>query len=106
MFPHGLTRLACLETPSVNNTPYWLLALVLTRALWRHTARAQQPPAPMKIEAPADNKKDEPLVKAFSLDRAVQFLDAAAITWHQKNGCFSCHTNYSYLYARPAVSAQ
>lgn len=52
-----------------------------------------------------ENRKDEPLA-AFSLDKAVSFLDTAAVSWTKERGCFSCHTNYAYLYARPAVSAQ
>src|SRR5438874_7780935 len=82
MFPHGPTRIASLETPAVNNTLCWLLALALMLTPWSRAARAQETPAPTNLQPPADNKKDEPLAKAFSLDKAVQFLDAAAVTWH------------------------
>ena len=51
------------------------------------------------------NKLDEPVAKEFSLERAVHFLDSAALTWQKDRQCFTCHTNYAYLYARPAVSA-
>ena len=58
---------------------------------------------------PADldvNRKDEPLARRFSLDQATRFLDSAAVAWTQKKNCFSCHTNYAYLYARPAIEAK
>jgi squalene-hopene/tetraprenyl-beta-curcumene cyclase len=35
----------------------------------------------------------------------VRFLDAAALTWQKERKCFTCHTNYAQLYARPLVSA-
>jgi squalene-hopene/tetraprenyl-beta-curcumene cyclase len=58
---------------------------------------------PVKL---APNKADEPRIKAYSLDRAVEFLDAASLDWTRRRECFSCHTNYSYLYARPMIAAK
>ena len=55
------------------------------------------------LEAPGKNSADEPLAKEFSLSQAVQFLDAAALEWQQNRGCFTCHTNFAYLYARPGT---
>jgi squalene-hopene/tetraprenyl-beta-curcumene cyclase len=66
-------------------------------------------PTPLIADEPAkvaDNKPDEPRIKAYSLDRAVDFLDAAALEWTRKRECFSCHTNFAFLYARPTVSAK
>jgi len=57
------------------------------------------------VQDPGENRKDEPLAKEFSLDRAAGFLDAAALQWQKQRQCFTCHTNYAYLYARPSVSA-
>lgn len=54
---------------------------------------------------PGPNKKDEALRKAYSLDEAVKFLDSASLTWQKKRQCFTCHTNFAYLYARPLVDA-
>jgi len=56
-------------------------------------------------DTPEANKKDEPLAKQFSLDQAATFLDGASLDWLENRKCFSCHTNYAYLYARPRVSA-
>jgi squalene-hopene/tetraprenyl-beta-curcumene cyclase len=63
---------------------------------------------PVTLETAADpgpNQKDEAIRAAFSLDQATQFLDSAALTWQKKRQCFTCHTNYAYLYARPLISA-
>jgi squalene-hopene/tetraprenyl-beta-curcumene cyclase len=57
------------------------------------------------VIAPSANIKDEPLAKKFSLEKAVHFLDSASINWQKKRKCFTCHTNYAFLYARPAVSS-
>ena len=57
------------------------------------------------VTNPGPNQLDEPVAKEFSLERAVHFLDSAALTWQKDRQCFTCHTNYAYLYARPAVSA-
>ncbi|HXT58985.1 MAG TPA: prenyltransferase/squalene oxidase repeat-containing protein [Pirellulales bacterium] len=55
--------------------------------------------------APQPNRADEPLAKAFSLKRAVDFMDSAALDWQKSRQCFTCHTNYAFLLARPAISA-
>ncbi len=59
-----------------------------------------------KYTPPADNSKDEPKAKEFSLAKAVGFLDHAALQWTDKRGCFACHTNYAYLYVRPMLDAK
>jgi squalene-hopene/tetraprenyl-beta-curcumene cyclase len=53
---------------------------------------------------PAANSAAEALAKSFSLDASVRFLDQAALDWTKRHDCFTCHTNYAYLMARPAVS--
>jgi|GEM_PF-6186273 len=55
---------------------------------------------------PAPNAVDEPRADRFSLDKAVAFLDQASLEWTASRKCFTCHTNYAYLMARPAVSAE
>lgn len=52
---------------------------------------------------PAPAKPDEPLAKAYSFDKAVDFLDSVTRSWVQSNQCFSCHTGYPYLLARQSV---
>lgn len=62
--------------------------------------RAQEP---VKL---GPNRSDEPAIKAYSLDKAVEFLDAAALQWTRQRECFTCHTNVAFLYARPTISAK
>jgi squalene-hopene/tetraprenyl-beta-curcumene cyclase len=75
-----------------------LLNLVAVSAL-----RADDEPGP---KSAGDNRPDEPRIAAFSLDKGVEFLDRAALDWTRKRECFSCHTNFAFLYSRPAVSAK
>lgn len=52
------------------------------------------------------NRPDEPLAEKFSIDRAAKFLDATSLKWQKQRKCMTCHTNYAYLYARPAISSE
>lgn len=56
------------------------------------------------VTAPPANRADEPLASQFSLAAATEFLDSASLHWINERKCFTCHTNYSYLMARPMVS--
>ena len=58
------------------------------------------------VTPPEPNQFDEPLAAEFSLDAAVRFLDQSALDWTKSRQCFTCHTNYAYLLARPAISAE
>ncbi|WP_010582060.1 prenyltransferase/squalene oxidase repeat-containing protein [Schlesneria paludicola] len=53
---------------------------------------------------PGPNRRDEPMASEFSLEKATSFLDSAALQWQKDRKCFTCHTNYAHLYARPAKS--
>ena len=65
-------------------------------------AGAAEPAKPSPLAELGPNRKDEPLAKNFSVERATRFLDNAALAWQNEKKCFTCHTNYAYLYARPA----
>lgn len=67
--------------------------------------QADEPVTLENAKVPASNKTDEPLAKEFSLDKAVAFLDSASLTWQRDRKCFTCHTNYAFLYSRPMVDA-
>ena len=54
---------------------------------------------------PEPNRADEPLAEKFSMKRALHFLDSASLEWQQSWQCLTCHTNISYLMARPTVAA-
>jgi squalene-hopene/tetraprenyl-beta-curcumene cyclase len=68
-------------------------------------ARAVEPVTLENLVAPAANAADEPLAGEYSVERALHFLDSAALDWQKTRGCMTCHTNYAYLMARPAISA-
>lgn len=52
------------------------------------------------------NRADEPLRKTFSLSAAGEFLDHSATKWYETNKCFTCHTNFYYLMARPGIAGK
>ena len=54
------------------------------------------------VKAVSPNRADEPIAP-FSASKAADFLDSASIHWQKTHQCFTCHTNYSYLIARPAL---
>jgi len=47
---------------------------------------------------------DEPLAETFSLERAAQSLDTAAVTFTSRHRCLQCHVTMFYLAARPALA--
>ena len=86
---------------------WWLVASALVSAA-EPASTTEQDAAAVTLEnfvAPEPNRADEPLARDFSLQRAARFLDSAALYWHRSRQCFSCHTNYAFLMARPAISA-
>ena len=56
------------------------------------------------VVPPAANSADEPLLDEYSLSKATEFLDSASLQWQKQRKCFTCHTNFAYLYARPAIA--
>ena len=45
----------------------------------------------------------EPLARALSLKKTAELLDTVAVDWTRQRKCGTCHTNYPYLMARPAL---
>lgn len=56
-----------------------------------------------EADPPGPNQADEPLRPSWSPQRAAAFLDATALLWQKRWGCFTCHTNFAYLMARPSL---
>jgi squalene-hopene/tetraprenyl-beta-curcumene cyclase len=56
------------------------------------------------VTAPPPIAADEPLLGAFSLERAVLHLDQAALHWQKERQCGTCHTNFAHLMARPLLA--
>ena len=79
--------------------------IVLMLAAWATVLPAAEPVTLDNFEQPAANSATEPLAERFSLDQAAHFLDSASLDWQQSWQCFTCHTNVSYLIARPSISA-
>lgn len=45
----------------------------------------------------------EPMLGAYSEDKAGAFLDDVSLRWVRQNRCGTCHTTVSYLMARPLI---
>ena len=61
-----------------------------------HIGMADDPVKLANVSAPAPNRPEDPVVKAFSLDPAANFLDSASLQWQKQRRCMTCHTNYAY----------
>ena len=60
--------------------------------------------APGKASAiPPRPSPTEPVARSLSLKRSAEFLDAVSVEWTRQRKCGTCHTNYPYLMARPAI---
>lgn len=82
------------------------LAVVYASVGWSaHAAIAAEQVTLSNVRDPGPNRRDEPLAQQFSMEKALGFLDSVALTWQKERKCFTCHTNYAHLYARPLVSA-
>src|SRR5262249_33652637 len=57
------------------------------------------------VLAPAALVAEEPLARAFSLERAAQSLDTSALHWQKTRKCAACHTMVPYLMARPVLAS-
>lgn|GEM_PF-193411 len=68
-------------------------------------APAAEPVTLENFTTPESNRADEPFAKQFSLGQALHFLDSASLEWQTSWGCFTCHTNVSYLIARPTAAS-
>jgi squalene-hopene/tetraprenyl-beta-curcumene cyclase len=74
------------------------LAIVLVARPGSMRAQESKPAA-----RPSPNSATEPFATAASIPRAAAFLDEAALSWTRQHRCGTCHTNYPYLVARPAL---
>lgn len=50
--------------------------------------------------------REDALADTFSIERAASFLDRVAVTWGEKYGCVTCHTNGWYLTGPPEIFAE
>jgi squalene-hopene/tetraprenyl-beta-curcumene cyclase len=82
-----------------RHRPAWVATLVVA-ALVPLAALGESPQPAVK---PPANSPDEPMAKTASLARSAEFLDRVAVSWTRERKCGTCHTNYPYLMARPAL---
>lgn len=82
-----------------------ILSIIALAIMWTGSAVAGEPLTLKNYTSPGESKKTEPMAKKFSLESAVHFLDSAALDWTATKSCFSCHTNFAFLYARPGINA-
>ena len=78
------------------------LALAAMLAVQTPPARGESPGATPVMPPPAS--ADEPVAQALSLAKSAEMLDAVALDWTRKRQCGTCHTNYAYMIARPALN--
>jgi squalene-hopene/tetraprenyl-beta-curcumene cyclase len=48
----------------------------------------------------------ELVLKNFSTNKALEYVELGAKAWTKNNSCISCHTNGTYLFVRPALTKQ
>ncbi len=78
-----------------------LVALLLLGVVSKLTAG--DPVTLENVSDPGPNHADELTSASFSLENATRFLDSAALQWQKQRKCFTCHTNFAYLYARTYI---
>jgi squalene-hopene/tetraprenyl-beta-curcumene cyclase len=82
-----------------------ILTIALPCAAAAEEPGSVEPVTLANVVSPGENLRDEPLAGEYSRERAARFLDSAALDWQKSRQCFTCHTNYAYLMARPAISS-
>src|SRR5262245_9992041 len=82
-----------------------LLAAILIAATFGFRALGDDA-KPTAFVRPKANTPDEPLAKELSLAKSAEFLDNVSVSWTRERKCGTCHTNYPYLMARPALTAK
>jgi squalene-hopene/tetraprenyl-beta-curcumene cyclase len=90
------------ETARVSACHAWITVLLAASLV------SAEEPAVFTLEnVPAANKivADEPVRENFSAQQAARYLDTASLNWQKTRKCATCHTNMSYLMARPALSS-
>lgn len=75
-----------------------MLAIAMIGRSGSATAQEARP-----AERPSPNSATEPIAPVASMQRAAAFLDDVAVNWTRTHECGTCHTNYPYLMARPAL---
>jgi len=90
----------------MNCRTSWMIILSLASFASRAIGGEPSIPAAVtltNVDSPAENNPEEPLAATYSADQAKHFLDSSSLAWQKQRDCMTCHTNYLYLLARPAL---
>lgn len=105
--------ISCSSKPAVRILSLFVLVGFAQLAGFRNAfgddavpASAEVPVTLATVTTPKANTDAEPLMADFSLQAAARFLDSASLSWQKERKCFTCHTNFAYLYARPLLDAE
>jgi squalene-hopene/tetraprenyl-beta-curcumene cyclase len=79
----------------------WFVGIAAFLALGVASAAADD--KPVEVPKPQPNSADEPMAEKMSLAKSALFLDGVALSWTRERKCGTCHTNYAYMMARPAL---
>ncbi len=80
----------------------WLVVASLAASL---PLVAAEPITIDSVAPPAPISAAEPIRGHVSLESAARSLDTAALHWQKSRKCGTCHTNFAYLMARPALAS-
>jgi squalene-hopene/tetraprenyl-beta-curcumene cyclase len=83
--------------------PAFLAVLAVSRIGPSSPAQEPKPAAASRSVKLTPNSPTEPLAPVASLARTAAFLDETGLAWTRQHRCGTCHTNYPYLIARPAL---
>ena len=81
-----------------------LLAALVVGLVSSTTVHSEESNILEKVTKPSQISPDEKMVDEFSLRKAVDYLDNAALDWQQRNRCVSCHTNGLFLASRAEIA--
>jgi squalene-hopene/tetraprenyl-beta-curcumene cyclase len=93
------------RTPSRSYVRYLLLFFVVQFTYAPEALVADDVLTLETVTEPEAFDPDEPLAESFSSLQAARALDQAALHWQKKRQCGTCHTNFAYLMARPALNS-
>ena len=80
-----------------------LFSMVLALSALEGFAAEESPVTLENVQKPPEISPDEPLRGEFSASLAARYLDTSALHWQKQRKCGTCHTNFAYLVARPAL---
>ena len=86
----------------INDMRFAIIPLLLV-VVWGGSLAAQDQRTGTGAGSYPRTSPQEPLARALSLKKSAELLDAVAVDWTRQRKCGTCHTNYPYLMARPAL---